>query len=198
MPTLALGALGLFREQQHPSFPPLRPFLPFSPCQKAHPSRRSSCPTALPLQPHHTRIRGGCKDVVRGRAAGLSSSSLAATRGCFSPCPLHLAHSHSLRSLRPSPLSEQKVQSLLASSQLQNYPLQRLKPHSVFITDRTDPQLRLCPFSPGCSAPGRGKKHRRGPAERELPHTSLHQPSRCVWGAGLSLGEPFLTQPVVL
>lgn len=124
---LVLGALSLLGEQQHPSFPPPRLFQPLSPSQKAHPSHGSSCPAALPFQPHHQRAgsRGGCKGVVRGRAAGLSSSSFTATRGCFSPYQLRLAHRHSLSSLHPSPLSEQKAQSLLASSQLQNYPLER-------------------------------------------------------------------------
>ena len=76
-----------------PAFHPPRLLQPLSPSQKARPS-----PTALPLQPHrrHAGSRGSCQRVVSWRAAGLSSSSFAAARGCFSPCLLHLAHRQSL------------------------------------------------------------------------------------------------------
>jgi len=76
-----------------PAFHPPRLLQPLSPSQKARPS-----PTALPLQPHrrHAGSRGSCQRVVSWRAAGLSSSSFAAARGCFSPCLLHVAHRQSL------------------------------------------------------------------------------------------------------
>lgn len=106
---------------------------PFPPCPVPPPSKlpAASCSQLCPSSPITPTPRAGAA-VLRGSIAGLCSSSITATRGCFTPplpqnwhAAVHCAH------YRPLP-SEHKVRSLLTGLPLEITP-------SPFISSHADP-----------------------------------------------------------